>query len=67
MTNNASLVKGMKLAAFLGLLIGIFNFFMMQVFVDNVSIWLRWGFIFLVYYLWHHDCDGGYFCTTPNF
>ena len=46
MTNNASLVKGMKLAAFLGLLIGIFNFFMMQVFVDNVSIWLRWGFIF---------------------
>ena len=27
MTNNASLFKGMKLAAFLGLLIGIFNFF----------------------------------------
>ena len=46
MTNNASLVKGMKLAAFLGLLIGIFNFFMVQVSVDNVSIWLRWGFIF---------------------
>ena len=28
MTNNASLVKGIKLAAFLGLLIGIFNFFL---------------------------------------
>lgn len=46
MTNHTFLVKGMKLVAFLGLLIGIFNFFMMQVFVDNISNWLRWGYFF---------------------
>ena len=41
MSNNASLVKGIKLAAFLGLLIGILNFFVVATLVDNVSIWLR--------------------------
>ena len=46
MLNNPSLVNGMKLAAFLGLLVGIFNFFVVAALVDNVSIWMRWGFIF---------------------
>ena len=46
MSNNASLVKGIKLAAFLGLLIGILNFFVVATLVDNVSIWLRWALIF---------------------
>jgi hypothetical protein len=46
MSNNASLVNGIKLAAFLGLLIGILNFFVVATLVDNVSIWLRWALIF---------------------
>jgi len=46
MSNNASLVKGIKLAAFLGLLIGILNFFVVATLVDNVSNWLRWALIF---------------------